>query len=68
MSNILFHGGCHGCTQQEINSVEICVKCCFFLPDWDLPDLNNRPLTKEEIIRKKTRNYLIKKYNLNERI
>lgn len=37
----LFHGGCHGCTQQEKNGVDFCVGCQFFLPNWDLPNLSD---------------------------
>lgn len=51
MTIYMFHGGCAGCTQQEINGVDFCAGCCFFDADWNLPDLNNRPLTPTEIKR-----------------
>jgi len=47
----VFHGGCHGCTQQERNGVEFCVGCQFFDTDWGLPNLNNRPPSREDIKR-----------------
>lgn len=39
---ILFHGGCHGCTQQEVNGLDFCVKCRYFDADWSLPNLSNQ--------------------------
>jgi hypothetical protein len=47
----IFHGGCLGCTQQELHGVDFCVGCQCFDADWELPDLNNRPLTKSEEMR-----------------
>ncbi len=55
-----FHGGCQGCAQQEMHVVDFCVKCRYFLPDWNLPDLNNRPPDKVEQVRAE----LVKKYNI----
>ncbi len=57
----LFHGGCHGCTQQETNDIDFCIECKYFDADWGLPSLNNRPPTETEIIKKE----LKKKYKLN---
>lgn len=47
----LFHGACNGCTRQEIEpqGTEYCIRCQNFKPDWNLPDLNNRPPTEAEI-------------------
>lgn len=42
MKITIFHGGCHGCTQQEINGIDFCVRCQYFDANWNLPDLNNR--------------------------
>lgn len=39
----IFHGGCIGCTQQQINGVEFCKGCQYYQADWNLPDLSNRP-------------------------
>ena len=62
----VFHGGCFGCTLQEDNKeeigVDICVQCQYFKPDWDLPDLNNRPMSEVELLKKR----LIKKHKLYE--
>lgn len=51
MTIYMFHGGCTGCTQQEINGVDFCVKCCNFDGDWDLPDLNNAPVPQAHLKR-----------------
>lgn len=37
----LFHGGCHGCTMQEIKGIGGCVGCQYFEGDWSLPNLND---------------------------
>ncbi len=50
---VLFHGGCHGCTQQDIHSTDFCIKCKYFNADWSLQDLNNRPLDEAEIERER---------------
>jgi hypothetical protein len=50
---ILFHGGCLGCTQQENNHIKFCIGCCYFKPDWSLPNLNNKPPTEMELIKEK---------------
>jgi len=47
----LFHGGCHGCTQQEHHGVEFCVKCQYFEPNWDLPNYNNLPPSRTDFKR-----------------
>jgi len=57
----LWHGGCHRCTQQEINEVDFCVGCCYFLPAWNLSNLNNEPKNEEM---KTLKEQLIKKYHL----
>lgn len=49
---IRFHGGCEECTQQEQNGVRFCKGCQYFAADWQLPNLNNRPSTKAELVRK----------------
>lgn len=51
MTIYMFHGACSGCTQQEIHGLDFCRQCCNFNANWDLPDLNNRPLTPAEIKR-----------------
>lgn len=43
-----FHGGCFGCTRQDIQGTEFCMGCCYFDADWDLPSLNNKPLSAAE--------------------
>jgi hypothetical protein len=35
----IFHGGCHGCTVQFREGVEVCPRCQYFDADWDLPNL-----------------------------
>lgn len=45
---LYFHGGCHGCTQQEVHGTEYCMHCCYFDANWDLPSCNNRPPTAAE--------------------
>jgi len=50
---ILFHGGCHGCTQQDKHGPDFCFDCCYFNADWNKPSLNNKPPTPAEIERKK---------------
>ncbi len=47
----LFHGGCHGCTQQESKGIDFCIGCQYFDADWNLPDLNNREPTETENMR-----------------
>ena len=42
---IIFHGGCHGCTMQRVQTIDKCVECMYFQADWDLPDLNNKEST-----------------------
>jgi len=37
----IFHGGCHGCTQQDKFGVGYCVGCQYHDPNWDLPDLSD---------------------------
>lgn len=45
---VIFHGGCLGCTMQTKNGLGYCVGCMYFEANWKLPDLNN-----EHIARKK---------------
>ena len=52
-----FHGGCESCTQQEINNVYFCYDCQYFDADWKKPNLNNRPESATEIMRKKVKAY-----------
>lgn len=43
---VLFHGGCHGCTQQkgQPNGVYFCKdRCQYFEADWSKPNMNNAP-------------------------
>ena len=47
----LFHGGCHGCTQQEKHGTDFCYDCKFFDADWNKPDLSNCPPSKSDIER-----------------
>jgi hypothetical protein len=44
----MFHGGCLGCTQQEIHGVDFCVGCQYFLPNWSLPSLSNTVNASEQ--------------------
>lgn len=37
-----FHGGCIGCTQQQIHGYEFCCGCFWFEPAKNKPDLNNK--------------------------
>ena len=38
---VLYHGGCHGCTQQLIKGGQVCEGCQYRRADWNLPSLNN---------------------------
>lgn len=49
---VIFHGGCNGCTRQDSHGVDGCFDCQFFDADWNKPDLNNRPPDREERLRK----------------
>jgi hypothetical protein len=40
---ILFHGGCHDCTQQDKHGLNFCFDCSYFNADWNKPSLNNKP-------------------------
>lgn len=48
---LIFHGGCHGCTQQQLNGLEYCHGCQYFDADWRLPSLNNEYPDEAEIYR-----------------
>jgi hypothetical protein len=48
---ILFHGGCHGCTQQQLHGTDFCFDCQYFGPDWSKPNLNNSPPSQADIER-----------------
>jgi hypothetical protein len=48
---ILFHGGCHGCTQQSTQGTDFCFDCCYFYADWSKPNLNNQAPSKADIER-----------------
>ena len=49
---IIFHGGCHGCTQQaKTKGTDICKGCQYLNADWRLPDLNNEPPSTADIER-----------------
>ena len=52
---ILFHGGCHGCTQQEINGINFCYDCRYFDGKWSKPNLDNSPKTLTERIRREVK-------------
>ena len=47
----LFHGGCHGCTQQDKHGPDFCFDCCYFDADWNKPNLNNEPPSEADITR-----------------
>jgi len=49
---MIFHGGCHGCTQQSgPTGTEICKGCQYLNANWSLPDLNNEPPSVADIER-----------------
>ena len=52
----LFHGGCHGCTQQELHGTEFCYDCQYFDAKWDKPNLNNKPPNEVDIERERIKN------------
>ena len=52
---VLFHGGCHGCTQQELHGVDFCFDCQFFDADWDKPNLSNEPPSRADIVRQEVK-------------
>jgi hypothetical protein len=47
----IFHGGCHHCTQQQLNPIDFCMECCFFDSDWKLHNLNNKPPDPADVMR-----------------
>lgn len=57
----IFHGGCYGCTQQNIEGVEFCMGCQYFEANWDLPDLNNEPPSRAELKREELKRAARKK-------
>ncbi len=52
MPEYVFHGGCIGCTQQEIHNVDFCINCQYFDGNRGLEDLNNRPPSLTELKRR----------------
>ena len=48
---IIFHGGCHKCTQQETNELDFCMGCQYFNANWDLPNLSNKPMNEADKVR-----------------
>jgi hypothetical protein len=42
---IIFGGGCHGCTQQEMHGTDFCFDCCFFDADYSKPSLRNMEIS-----------------------
>ena len=60
----LFHGGCHECTQRQINGVGFCKNCCYRHADWSKPNLNNEGLAvRKDDIRNIVREELEKMKN-----
>lgn len=53
---ITFHGGCSGCTQQELHGTDYCYDCQYFEADWSKPDLNNKAPTSAEVERERVIN------------
>ena len=49
----IFHGGCYGCTQQQIYGYEFCIDCCYFQPNWSLPNLNNEPPNEVDLLKER---------------
>lgn len=39
--NIIFHGGCIGCTMQQLHGINVCKGCEYFKFNGNLPYLNN---------------------------
>lgn len=52
---IIFHGGCHGCTQQDLNGVEFCKGCQYFDAEWEKPNLSNEPPRRADVVREQIR-------------
>lgn len=52
-AQVIFHGGCHGCSQQEVEALSFCQGCRYFAPDWNLPSLCNAEPGVEEVVRAK---------------
>jgi hypothetical protein len=52
---ILFHGGCHGCTRQETEGTEGCYYCRYFEGDWDRPNLNNAAPNEVDLERQRVK-------------
>ena len=55
VKQVIFHGGCHGCTQQAIHSVDFCYDCRYFDAEWNKPDLNNKPPDPVDLIREEVK-------------
>ena len=54
-TKVTFHGGCQGCTQHEIHDADFCFDCRYFDTEWDKPDLNNKPESLGDVIRREVR-------------
>ncbi len=39
--NIIFHGGCIGCTMQQLHGIDTCKGCSYFKSNGNFPNLNN---------------------------
>ena len=53
---VVFHGGCIGCTQQEIHkTTDFWYDCRYFEADWSKPSLNNAPPNATELERRRVR-------------
>lgn len=39
---IMFHGGCYGCTNQDVFGKSYCVGCQYLHANWKLPDLHSK--------------------------
>ena len=48
-----FHGGCAGCTQQELHGTEFCFNCRYFDAEWGKPNLNNSTRSEADIERER---------------
>jgi len=48
---IMFHGGCHNCTNQITKGIDFCRLCQFFDVEWHKPNLNSAKASEATIAR-----------------
>ena len=57
---IIFHGGCLGCTRQQTHDIKFCIECKYFDCDDTLPNLSNEPPSKADTVREALKFEIVK--------